>query len=208
VAYRSGRVPRRAVGAANPTVHSRLRYNRVSLNAARWYWKIALRSWSLTRWRRIALQVLLVLGLLAVLHWYQTRGMAAGPVPDFDGVLLDGTPVSMEDYRGAPVLLQFWATWCPVCGLEQAAVDAIARDHAVLGIAMDAASEADIRAYMKKKDVSYPVLHDPRGRLAALFGIRSVPTSVIVDGKGEIRFVEVGYTTGPGLRLRLWWAGP
>ena len=60
---------------------------------------------------------------------------------------------------------------------------------------------------MAEEGVSYRVILDPSGRLAGRFGVKAVPTSMIIDANGEIRFVEVGYTTEIGLRLRLWWVG-
>lgn len=147
----------------------------------------------------------LLAGLLLALHGYQTRGVARGPAPEFQGRLLDGQPVSMQAFRGRPVLLHFWASWCPVCALQQASIDRIARDHAVLTVALDDAATQEIREWMRSRGVAYPVLHDAQGRIAGRFGVRGVPTSVVIDARGEIRFVEVGYTSEAGLRLRLWW---
>jgi peroxiredoxin len=147
----------------------------------------------------------LVAALLLALHGYQTRGVTRGPAPEFQGRLLDGEPVSMQAFRGRPVLLHFWASWCPVCTLQQASIDRIARDHAVLTVALDDAAAEEIREWMRNRGVAYPVLHDAQGRIAGRFGVRGVPTSVVIDAYGEIRFVEVGYTTEAGLRLRLWW---
>jgi peroxiredoxin len=160
------------------------------------------RKTGVMRW--IGRAVLLLVVLVGV-HLYQVRGIPSGVAPDFQARLLDGSPVSLSDYRGKPLLLQFWATWCPVCALEQASINRIARDHAVLSIAMDQASVADIRQWMKERGVDYPVARDPSGAVAARFGVRGVPTSLFIDAAGRIRFVEVGYTTEPGLRLRLWW---
>jgi peroxiredoxin len=147
----------------------------------------------------------LLAGLFIALHGYQTRGVARGPAPEFQGRLLGGEPVSMQDFRGRPVLLHFWASWCPVCALQQASIDRIARDHAVLTVALDDAGTQEIREWMRSRSVAYPVLQDAQGRIAGRFGVRGVPTSVVIDARGEIRFVEVGYTTEAGLRLRLWW---
>jgi peroxiredoxin len=148
----------------------------------------------------------LLAGLFVALHGYQTRGVARGPAPEFQGRLLGGQPVSLRDFRGRPVLLHFWASWCPVCALQQASIDRIARDHAVLTVALDDAGAQEIREWMRSRGVAYPVLHDAQGRIAGRFGVRGVPTSVVIDARGEIRFVEVGYTTEAGLRLRMWWA--
>jgi alkyl hydroperoxide reductase subunit AhpC len=54
--------------------------------------------------------------------------------------------------------------------------------------------------------VSYPVLNDPAGATSALWGVHSVPASFIIAPDGTVRFVEVGYTSEVGLRLRLWLA--
>ena len=147
----------------------------------------------------------LLAGLFVTLHGYQTRGVARGQAPEFQGRLLDGEPVSMQAFRGRPVLLHFWASWCPVCALQQASIDRIAQDHAVLTVALDDAGTREIREWMQSRGVAYPVLHDAQGRIAGRFGVRGVPTSVVIDAHGKIRFVELGYTTEAGLRLRLWW---
>lgn len=158
------------------------------------------------RWRWL-LEVALVAGVLFALHSYQTRNLAGGAAPAFEARLLDGTRVSLDDYRGKPLLLQFWATWCPVCRLEQDSIDALARDHPVLTVSLDEMNAADLQAWMVGQGVSYPVAIDESGELARLYGITGVPASFVIDGNGEIRFTEVGYTSETGLRLRLWWAG-
>ena len=156
---------------------------------------------------RWLLQAAVLTGVLLALHAYQTRGLTEGTAPELQGRLLDGTPVSLHALRGRPVLLHFWATWCPVCALQQTAIHRIARDHTVLTVALDSAPEHYLREWMRDKRVSYPVMRDADGALAGGFGVRGVPTSVVIDARGEIRFLEVGYTTEAGLRMRLWWVG-
>ena len=161
----------------------------------------------LVRWKRRLLELALLAGVILGLHAYQTRGLVSGSAPVFSGGLLDGEAVSLSDYYGRPVLLHFWATWCPVCRLEQGSIDRIAREHPVLTVALDELSENDMRDWMTAQGVSYPVVLDPSGVIAAQFGVSGVPTSMVLDAEGRIRFVAVGYTTEAGLRLRLWWAG-
>lgn len=158
-------------------------------------------------WVRRSVELLVVLALFLALHAWQTRHAPRGMAPDISGTLLDGTAVSLEQYRGKPLLLQFWATWCPVCSMEQKSIAALADDYPVLSIAMDEASGQEIRDYMQEKNVDYRVLHDPDSVIAQRYSVTGVPSSFILDGEGKIRFVEVGYTTGIGLRLRLWWSG-
>jgi len=95
--------------------------------------------------------------------------------------------------------------WCPVCALQQASTDRIARDHVVSAVALDDAAAQEIRESMQTRAFAYPVLHNAYGRIPGRSGIRGVPTSAIIDASGETRFVGVGYTTEAGLRLRLWW---
>ena len=154
---------------------------------------------------RWLLQACLLLGAIYLLHLHQVRHVVEGPAPAFSGRLLDGERVSLQDFRGQPVLLHFWATWCPVCRLEQAAIDEISRDYAVLSVALDDISDDVLQDWMTEQGVSFAVIRDPGGVIAGKFGVSAVPSSLIIDANGNIRFVEVGYTTELGLRLRLWW---
>lgn len=159
------------------------------------------------KWSRWLLHAAAIVLFFLLLNAWNSRDAPRGPAPAISGQLLDGHPVSLEALRGTPVLVHFWATWCPVCSLQQPAIDAIADDYTVLSVAMDEATPEQILAYLKEQEVDYPVLHDPDYSIARRYAIRGVPSSFILDAAGNIRFVETGYTTGPGLRLRLWWAG-
>ena len=149
----------------------------------------------------------MVLALILGARAWQQSGIASGPAPALTGVLLDGKPVTLAAFSGRPVLVHFWATWCPICRLEQDSIDALARDAAVITVAMQSGDRAAVVQHLRNETLSFPVLNDPDGVIAAQWGVRAVPASFIVDGAGQIRYVEVGYTTGIGLRLRLWLAG-
>jgi len=157
------------------------------------------------RYRRWLLEGLLLVIVLFALHWYQTRHVVAGLAPEFETVLLDGASASLSDYRGQPLLLQFWASWCPVCRMELASIDAVANDYAVLSIALDTMSAAQMSAWMQERAVDFQVSVRDAEHIASLYGVQGVPTSLIIDADGQIRFTEVGYTTEAGLRTRLWW---
>lgn len=60
---------------------------------------------------------------------------------------------------------------------------------------------------MREHELDFPVVNDPDGSIARAWGVHAVPASFILSPDGQIRFVEVGYTTGIGIRLRLWLAG-
>ena len=152
-------------------------------------------------------EVLLVVAVDYGVHLWQTRDAPSGPAPALAGPLLDGAAFDLSRERGRPVLVHFWASWCPVCGLQDGAVASVARRHRVVTVALQSGGAGEVRRHLREAGVEFPVILDPDGSLAARWGVRGVPTSFVIDGSGRIRFVEVGYTSGIGLRSRLWLAG-
>jgi peroxiredoxin len=144
--------------------------------------------------------------LFVGIRTYQQRNMPKGTAPVLAGTDLDGKAVSLAAYRGKPVLLHFWATWCGVCKVEQSSIDSIARDLPVLSVASQSGSPAEVAGFVQEHGIAPPVIVDERGDLSSRFGVHSFPASFVIDANGEIRHVEVGYTTELGLRARMWWA--
>ncbi len=157
------------------------------------------------RWRGLAVDALIAIALLLVLRTWLQWDLASGPAPDFAAADLAGRPVALADYRGEPLVLHFWASWCVVCSAEQETIDAIADDHALLGVAMQSGDASQVRAHMAREGLDFRNLNDPRGQLAARYGVSAVPATFILDGDGGIRFVERGWSSELGLRARLWW---
>ena len=161
-----------------------------------------------TRYRSWLINLMLILAVFIGVQWWKARPLATGPAPALTGPLLDGRPFDLkallESGGGRPVLVHFWATWCPVCRLGQGGIEAIARDHALVSVALQSGDERDIRDFMGKEGLSFPVLPDPYGEAASAWGVAGVPASFVVDASGRIRFATVGYTTEAGLRARLW----
>lgn len=157
------------------------------------------------RWLKILLEVLVILVIILAIRAWQTRSVVQGEAPVIIDQLISGEQVDLRNYRGKPVLVYFWAEWCPVCKMVDGSVDAIARDYAVITISSWPESFEDVARYLQKQSLQMPVIVDIQGQWAAAYGIRGVPASFIIDSNGVIRFVESGYTTETGLRLRLWW---
>lgn len=162
------------------------------------------------RWLGILLQVLLVIIVFLAITSWQTRHATRGEAPSFSGQLINNNPVFLQNYRGKPLLLHFWATWCPVCKLEQNSIARIANDsddsyYQVLTIASWSGTASDVAKYMQQENLTFPVLVDEDGSIARLYGVQGVPSSFVMNSNGFIQFVEQGYTTETGLRLRLWW---
>jgi thiol-disulfide isomerase/thioredoxin len=164
----------------------------------------SLRTWKAWTWVRDLVVVVL---FVVALRTYQQRNLPSGRAPEFELVALDGARVSLEHYRGAPVLLHFWATWCGVCRAEQSSIDSIARELPVLSVASQSGGANEVAAYVKAHGIQPRVLVDASNALANRYGVGSFPTTFVLAPDGKIRFVEVGYTSELGLRARMWLAG-
>lgn len=153
--------------------------------------------------RRWWLDGLLILAVFIGVHLWQTRDTAEGPAPELAGALLNGKQIDLIDYRGKPVLVYFWATWCPVCKVMDGAINDIAKDHAVLTVAMQSGNRDDVLEHLRENDLDFPTIVDAGGELSHRWGVSGVPTSFVVDAEGQIDFTVVGLSTEPTLRLRL-----
>ena len=105
------------------------------------------------------------------------------------------------------MLIHFWATWCPICKMEENSIASISKDYKVITVAMNSGTDKKVSAFLKQQGLTFPVVNDENGAIAERFGVRVVPTSFIIDSNGIIKFTEVGFTTELGLRARLWLAG-
>jgi thiol-disulfide isomerase/thioredoxin len=160
------------------------------------------------KWRRIAIQVLIFVAVIAGVRAWQQRDMVSGVAPALQGTTLAGLPYKLPAHPGHPVLVHFWATWCPVCRAEQGSIAAIAHDNPdFISIAMQSGNADEVVSYMREQKITFSAINDQNGRISAAWGVHAVPASFIITPDGQIRFVEVGYTTSLGLRLRLWLAG-
>jgi thiol-disulfide isomerase/thioredoxin len=157
-------------------------------------------------WFQRALTLALIVLVYAGIRLYQQRDLVVGVAPALHGITLDGEAFSLQgDSR--PTLVYFWGTWCPVCRLEQGAIESLNADHRVVTVAMQSGTNAELDRYRKEHGLKAQTLNDLSGELAANWGVRVTPAFFIVDGQGLIRFREVGYTSEFGLRIRLWLAG-
>jgi len=112
---------------------------------------------------------------------------------------LQGRPVDVAALQGKVRLVDFWATWCEPCRDALPALDRLARELGPRGLLVYAVSfdedAAQIAPFLAQVPVSFPVLHDRGGDLlAGRFGVSRLPTTLVVDRRGVIRFVHEGWT--------------
>ena len=158
-----------------------------------------------TKWLSWLMQLLLIVMLYMGVRAWQHKDVVHGPAPIIDAEFTTGEAVNLQNYRGKPVLVHFWATWCPVCQFENDSVDAVADDYAVITIASWSDGKVAVTDFMQKNNLDMPVIVDADGEWAGLYGVSAVPASFFIDANGMIRFRETGFTSEAGLRLRLWW---
>ena len=119
--------------------------------------------------------------------------------PDFKLFNLEGEEVQLNDFKGQPVLINFWATWCAPCRLEMPAMqnrfDKFADDGLqILAINFDEPL-ADVQAFADDLNLSFNILLDPGGVIQRAYRIRGYPTSFFLDANGVIKVVHIGVMT-------------
>lgn len=113
--------------------------------------------------------------------------------PDFALPDLKGKMVKLSDYRGKVVFVNFWATWCKPCEEEmpsmQRMYEALKKQYQnfeLLAVSIDSKEPDAVEAFAKKYEVTFPVLHDKKGKIKEMYKTTGVPETFIVDQNGVI----------------------
>lgn len=128
-------------------------------------------------------------------------GAAEGaPAPTFTLPARAGGEVSLAGLKGQVVLINFWATWCGPCRKEMPLLDQIYQRYKSLGFTLLAVNveedSAGAEKWLAATPVSFPVLFDRQNAVSKLYDVTAMPSTVIVDRKGNVRFVHYGYVPG------------
>ena len=153
-------------------------------------------STSLLLWTGIALLVLVVIGALVLTGVGTTS--AAKKTNGIDFTLNDfaGKSVRLSDYRGKPVLVNLWASWCPPCRAEMPDLIKYYNEHQAEGLVLLAIDSEDDREaaqqFIREKQMPFPVLFDPNALAARAFGSKGLPSTFLIDRTGAVRFSWTG----------------
>ncbi len=163
---------------------------------------------------------LLIAIVLVTVGWFVLRSAGAGdnPVlgdenraeavvePDADFVLFDGTPASFDDFEG-PLVVNFWASWCPACVIElpdfQRVSEEFAGEVTFIGMNVLPDDRASAEALIEQTGVDYTLAEDDAGALYAEFGGIAMPTTVFLDTEGKVVEVHSGTLFEDDLRDRI-----
>lgn len=173
-----------------------------------------------SRWGVMAFLTVAVIGLMVVQSCASPSlavpggqqepivGVNIGQIaPDFTLADLDGNKVSLDDFRGKVVFINFWASWCPPCRAEMPEIESVHQDYkdkGVVTIGVDIQEPEDVvRKYVSEGGFSWTFVLDKTGEVARRYNITGIPTSFFIDREGVIRAVNIGAMTKRAMEDRL-----
>ena len=163
------------------------------------------------KYYRWIIEITLILVVVFAVRLWQQHDVVSGSAPNIRATMLNGENFNLYQDKNKdnsrPILVHFWASWCPVCKLEQSNIENISKKYSVITVAMQSGDNNEVLQFLKDEKLSFNVINDEQGTLSQAYGIKGVPVSFIINKENKIEFVEVGYTTELGLQMRLWWAG-
>jgi len=119
-------------------------------------------------------------------------------VADFSLTDLSGSEIRLEDLKGKPILINFWASWCVPCREEMPLLEKYFKKYP-LGIQMvavnDGESEAVVRAFADELDLSFPILLDPQSEISRQYNVLGLPSTFFIDEGGILKFQHTGILT-------------
>ncbi len=156
------------------------------------------------------LAALCVIGFTAVSVWaaqdtFENMGIVKPRVernaPGFSLQDIHGNTVDLRDFRGKPILLNFWATWCEACKEELPSMQRLyetMKDQGVevVAISIDRSNFDRIRKYVDQYNLTFPILLDPDQKVRKNYYIMGLPTTYLIDGEGKLK----GFASG----ARVW----
>ncbi|MGF1748676.1 MULTISPECIES: protein disulfide oxidoreductase [Vibrio] len=170
---------------------SRKKSNKASVKG----WRRHVREW--------AAIIMVMVVVTIVIDSYRTRDMPQSDLPALSGKTLDGQWVDvLEESKQAPVIVYFWATWCPACKFVTPTIDWFSNHYKVIGVSVSSGSDARVNRFMASQDRDFANINDPKGELMNSWSISVTPTIVIINN-GKIESMTTGVTTPMGLFARM-----
>jgi peroxiredoxin len=123
-----------------------------------------------------------------------------GPAPQFTLGAKGGGTINLAQYKGQVVMINFWASWCGPCRQEMPYLEDIYKKYNKLGFTLLGVNvEPDSKAaddWLKATPVTFPVGYDKDSKVSQMYAVSGMPSTVIIDRKGNLRYVHQGYKPG------------
>jgi len=127
-------------------------------------------------------------------------GSASAPAPQFTLAARGGRDVSLAQYHGQVVMINFWASWCGPCRQEMPLLESIYKKYHKLGFTLLGVNvEPDSKAaddWLQATPVTFPILYDKESKVSRLYEVAGMPSTVIIDRRGKLRMLHRGYKPG------------
>ena len=140
--------------------------------------------------------------ILALLLSTSAMAGSTGPAPQFTLDSRNGAKISLSQYKGQVVMLNFWASWCGPCRQEMPLLENIYKKYNKMGFTLIGVNvepdSKDAEGFLKglQAPVSFPVIYDKDSTVSKAYDVQGMPSTVIIDRKGNIRVLHRGYKPG------------
>jgi thiol-disulfide isomerase/thioredoxin len=164
---------------------------------------------SAMKFSRAQWNVLIVVILAAGIAWTAASRITAGTsdrfagrraTPDFSLDTLAGAKFKLSDQIGQPVVVNFWATWCPPCRAEFPALEQVYRNHRAKGLIVVGVNVAEapnvVARFVAESGATFPIALDVSGETTELFRIQGMPTTFFIGRDGKIKDTIIGGPLG------------
>jgi peroxiredoxin len=133
------------------------------------------------------------------LQFDQAWAAIGDPAPFFTLSTLDGLNVSLDQFKGRPVIINFWASWCEPCAMEMPFLQATFSKYESTGLMVLAINSSerdtrkDVEQFLQEHPVTFPILLDDKDeKVSAQYGIHGLPASYFIDKEGILRRIQIG----------------
>ena len=146
------------------------------------------------------LRLIPALVISSMLFTSATAGSGSGVAPNFSLPTRDGQTVTLTELKGQVVMINFWATWCGPCRQEMPLLDALYKRYNRMGFTLlgvnveEDSSGAD--EWLRETPVTFPILYDAQNQVSKLYDVTAMPSTVMVDRNGNVRYLHRGYQPG------------
>jgi len=135
------------------------------------------------------------------------RAVIGKPISDFTLTDINGVTHKISDYKGRPVLINAWATWCPPCRAEMPDLHAFYLKHQAEGLEMLAINSGEsqpvVASFIQQMGFTFPALVDQSKAVLNGLGIDGLPTSILVGRDGTVKYIHVGGLTPEMINTQL-----